>query len=105
MKTSKQSLGKCHEMFKSRLQSRHWSHRLSSWVVQQTSLLFKTLPRRLRDGCSEATTKAEHDDLLRVAFRTTDFERAAEAGAGRHSDSFKALLSMSLLFWRRRRAP
>jgi hypothetical protein len=34
-----------------------------------------------------------------VAFRTTDFERStAEAGASRHSDSFKALSSMSFYF-------
>jgi hypothetical protein len=36
--------GKCHEMFKSRLQSRHWSCRLSARLVQQAALLFKALP-------------------------------------------------------------
>jgi hypothetical protein len=33
--------GKRHEMFKSKLQPRHWSCRLSARLVQQTSLLFK----------------------------------------------------------------
>jgi hypothetical protein len=35
-------------MFESRLQTRHWSGRISTRLVQQAALLFKTLPRRVR---------------------------------------------------------
>jgi hypothetical protein len=38
--------GRCHEMLKSRLQSRYRARFPSTRVVQQTALLFKTLPRR-----------------------------------------------------------
>ena len=55
--------GKCHEMFKSRLQSRHWSRRLSPWVVQQTSLLFKTLPRCLRGRALEENPNWTYNDI------------------------------------------
>ena len=48
--SSKIVKGKCHEMFKSRLQSRHWSCCLSARLVQQAALLFKALPRCVR-GC------------------------------------------------------
>ena len=40
--------GKHHEMFKSGMQSRHWSCRLSARLVQQAALLFKALPRCVR---------------------------------------------------------
>jgi hypothetical protein len=86
--------GKRHEMFKSRLQSRHWSCRLSARLVQQTSLLFKALPRCVRGRCAEATTKAERD-LLRLALRTTGFTRTAEAGRSRHRGALRSGISIA----------
>jgi hypothetical protein len=65
--------GKRHEMFKSRLQSRHWSCRLSARLVQQAALLFKALPRCLRScPAKTVTTRTESRELLRVAFLATD---------------------------------
>jgi len=50
--SSKLVEGKRHEMFKSRLQSPHWSCRLSA-MVQQAALLFKALPRCVRGCCTK----------------------------------------------------
>ena len=40
--------GKCHEMLKSSLQSRHWPRRSPAWMVRQAALLFKGMPQHLR---------------------------------------------------------
>ena len=73
MPSSKIERGKCHEMFKSSLQSRYWPSRPPLRVVQQATLLFKKLPPCLRGGCARTLTPtAERFDLLRVALFTTD---------------------------------
>jgi hypothetical protein len=41
--------GRCYEMFKSSLRSRHWAGHPSAVVVQQAALLFKKMPPYLRD--------------------------------------------------------
>ena len=68
--------GKRHEVFKPRLQSRHWSRRLPAGLVQQASLLFKAMSRRLRGLCTKVTTRA--DNLFRMAFFATDQESTVE---------------------------
>jgi hypothetical protein len=60
-------------MLKPLLQSRYWPGRASAQLVQQTALLFKELPLRLRGSSAKTVTpKAERFDLLRVAFLVTD---------------------------------
>ena len=68
--------GKRHEVFKPRLQSRRWSRRLPAGLVQQASLLFKAMSRRLRGLCTKVTTRA--DNLFRMAFFATDQESTVE---------------------------
>jgi hypothetical protein len=63
--------GKRHEMFKSRLQSRHWSCRLSARLAQQATLLFKALPRCFR-SCAAKPITTESRELLRMAFLAAD---------------------------------
>ena len=55
--------GKCHEMLKSSLQSRHWPRRSPAWVVRQAALLFKGMPQHLRGPAAEniATRMERHD--------------------------------------------
>src|SRR6516225_2399927 len=71
--------GKRHEVFKPQLQSRHWSRRLPAGLVQQASLLFKAVSRRLRGLCTKVTTRA--DNLFRMAFFATDRESTVEREA------------------------
>jgi hypothetical protein len=95
--SSKIAGGKCHEMLKSRLHPRHWSRPLGR-VVQQAAPLFKELPRcscgYRSSGAIARRTKSNH--LLRLAFRTTGFARAAEAGAGRHPSALRAKSEISV---------
>jgi hypothetical protein len=44
-------------MFKSSLQSRHWSYRLSARLVSQVALLFKALPRCIRADAPQLQQK------------------------------------------------
>jgi len=82
------ALGKCHEMRKSRLQSRYWARLPSTRLVQQAAVLFEELPRCLPSWSVEtvATRVARHD-LLRVAFLATDWEATAEVDASTCSDT------------------
>src|SRR5262249_62341396 len=70
--------GRRHEMFKSRLQSRHRPCRLSARLVQQAALLFQTLPRCVRGGCTKTATRAERANLLLMAVFVIDLEPPAE---------------------------
>jgi hypothetical protein len=71
-RSSKIVEGKCHEMFKSRLQSRYWSGRLSARLVQQATLLFNEMLRCLRSCLVKTVTRrTESRELLRVAFLAT----------------------------------
>jgi hypothetical protein len=65
--------GKCHEMLKSSLRSRHWPRRSPAWMVRQAALLFKGMPRHLRGQATEnVATRMERRDLRRVALLATD---------------------------------
>ena len=90
--------GKCHEMFKPRLQPRYWPGRLSARMVRQAALLFNELSR-CRCGyrsCRAIALRTNPRDLLRLAFRTTSFARAAEAGASRHPSALRARSKISV---------
>jgi hypothetical protein len=65
--------GKRHEVFKSRLQSRHWPCRLSAQLVEQPALLLNAMPRCLRScPAKTVTTTALPRELLRMAFHATE---------------------------------
>src|SRR5215510_3317352 len=51
--------GKRHEMFKSRLHSRHWSCRLPERLVRQATLLFTTLSQCVCGRRMESKAKPE----------------------------------------------
>jgi len=56
--------GKCHEMLKSLLQSRHWPRRSPAWVVRQAALLFKGMLQHLRGPAAEnVAPRTERHDL------------------------------------------
>jgi hypothetical protein len=96
--SSKIARGKCHEVLKSRLHPRDWARPLSARLVQRAALLFKELSR-CRCGyrsCGAIPPRAKSNELLRLAFRTTGFARASEAGADRHPSALRAKSEISV---------
>jgi hypothetical protein len=70
---SKTARGKCHEIFKSRLQSQHWPRRSPTRLVRQAALLFKAMPGRLRSrAAKKVTTRTQRHDLLPMAIHAAD---------------------------------